>query len=377
MRSAFGTKERRNFSMARERKNERKISESIMEGLTSLLGKLSVEDIEKLKLLMSFTTEAKEVVTLRVFADEYKNLIKNNRSTSYHHSITIALNNLIEFFGPQKAINNITQKDVETFLVYLQQKIRKGHVVYYRNLKAAFNKAKDWGYVKENFFVKVKLPKRQKTAPAFINSNQLSAISNQIKDDVVRDVVTVGFYTGMRLNEIVKLKWKNVNLSTRIITVGDEEFITKGRNQRFIPVSDETLTAFHLQREKRNAIPIGDSYVFCKSNGEKFTGDHFSRRFKSACKKAGIDKSIHFHSLRHSFASNLAQQGVSLYKIKELLGHASITTTEIYSHLNIDSLRDAISKLDDIGPDRTNSTERTDKNMNKQSTSGLRLITNK
>ncbi|MCL5028150.1 MAG: tyrosine-type recombinase/integrase [Bacteroidetes bacterium] len=346
-----------------------------MERLTSLLGKLSVEDIEKLKLLMSFNAETKEVVTLRVFSDEYKILIKNNRSASYLHSVTIALNNLLEFFGSQKVVNSITQKDVESFQIYLQQKIKKGYVVYYRNLKAAFNKAKDWGYVKENYFTKVKLPKRQKTAPAFINSDQLSAIGNQIKDDVVRDVVTVGFYTGMRLNEIVNLKWKNANLSARIITVGDEEFITKGRNQRFIPVSDEALIAFHAQRERRNAIPIGDSYVFCKSNGEKFTGDHFSRRFKSACKKAGIDKSIHFHSLRHSFASNLAQQGVSLYKIKELLGHASITTTEIYSHLNIDSLRDAISKLDDISPERINSAERMDNNEKGKFTTGLRIIT--
>ncbi len=62
---------------------------------------------------------------------------------------------------------------------------------------------------------------------------------------------------------------------------------------------------------------------------------------------ADIDGAIHFHSLRHSFASNLAQKGVSLYVIKELLGHSSITTTEIYSHLNMDSLREAVGKLDD------------------------------
>ena len=348
-----------------------------MEGLQSLLGKLSVEDIEKLKLLMSFNADVKEVVTLRVFSDEYKILIKNNRSASYLHSITIALNNLLDFFGPQKAINNITQKDVETFLVYLQQKIRKGHVVYYRNLKAAFNKAKDWEYVKENFFVKVKLPKRQKTAPAFINSDQLKDISNQIEEDVVRNAVVVGYYTGMRLNEIVNIKWKNINLITRIITVGDEEFITKGREQRFIPISDEALKTLFEQRGKRNAIPIGESFVFCKKNGENFTGDHFSRRFKSACKKAGIDKAIHFHSLRHSFASNLVQQGVSLYKVKELLGHASITTTEIYSHLNIDALRDAIRTLDEISNDGRNWTENANSSNKRKHTPELKLIINK
>ena len=59
-----------------------------------------------------------------------------------------------------------------------------------------------------------------------------------------------------------------------------------------------------------------------------------------------MDKGFHFHSLRHSFASNLAQQGVSLYTIKELLGHSSISTTEIYSHLNMETLREAIMVLD-------------------------------
>lgn len=352
-----------------------------MEGLTSLLGKLSVEDIEKLKLLMSFMNEGntQEVVTIRVFAEEYRTLIKNNMSASYLKSVNISLDYLEKFFKPQKVICNINLKDIENFSVHLQQNDKtdkqnrkrngNGYVVYYRNLKAAFNKAKDWGYIKENYFLKVKLPKRQKTMPAFINSSQLSAISRHIKEFVVRNVVVTGFYTGMRLNEIVNLKWKNVDLNTLIITVGDEEFITKGKNQRFIPISDEALTAILTQRKSEQAIPIGDSYVFSKSNGQRYTGEYFTKRFKRACKAAGIDKEIHFHSLRHSFASNLVQQGVSLYKVKELLGHASITTTEIYSHLNIDSLRNAISKLDDL---QLNST-----NLKKNSSSpGLKLITN-
>jgi len=180
----------------------------------------------------------------------------------------------------------------------------------------------------------------------------------------------------MRLNEIVNLRWKNVNLATRIITVGDEDFTTKGRNQRYIPISDEVFEILEAQRKKlqgkgggsegsqpiilsiQNPLSVspfqkrgeGALYVFAKLNGEPFTGDYFSKRFKRACKSAGIDKSIHFHSLRHSFASNLAQKGVSLYTIKELLGHSSITTTEIYSHLNMDALKEAIETLNGPHP---------------------------
>lgn len=87
--------------------------------------------------------------------------------------------------------------------------------------------------------------------------------------------------------------------------------------------------------------------MFCKVSGERYTGDHISQSFKRACKAAGFDDAIHFHSLRHSFASNLVQKGVPLYTIKELLGHSSISTTEIYSHLNLETLREAIAKFDE------------------------------
>ena len=337
--------------------------------MEEILKNISDNDLEKLKLLLSIIPEQepKEVVTLRVFKDEYLTLIKNNRSKSYYNSVSLALNHLIDFFGIQHSISSIRLKDVEDFLTHLQQKVKpvsknssrggNGYVVYYRNLKAAFNKAKDWNYVKENYFTKVKLPKRQKMAPIFINSNQLSVISDQIKSETVKDFVMIAFYTGMRLDEIVNLKWKNVDLNGRIITVGDEEFTTKGRTQRFIPMSEEALKIIEnlelrMQNEKQKKIisiksrNATQNFVFCKENGKMFTGNYFSRRFKDACKSADMDNKIHFHTLRHSFASNLAQKGVSLYTIKELLGHSSISTTEIYSHLNMNSLREAIAKFD-------------------------------
>lgn len=333
--------------------------------MEEILKNISSNDLDKLRLLLSIIPEceSKEVVTMRVFIEEYKNIIQHNSSSSYLRSILMSLKYLINYFsltdqkpGLQKSIASIELRDVENFLIYLQQKVSKGYVVYYRNLKAAFNKAKDWGYVKENYFTKVKLPKRQKLAPVFLNSDQLSVLSEQLKINVVKDVVVFAFYTGMRLDEIVNLRWKNIDLKNRVITVGDESFTTKGKNQRFIPMSEEAFQVIEnvelrMQNERRKKIiPIKTpgrtwEFVFCKSNGSKFTGDYFSRRFKRACKSAGIDKSIHFHSLRHSFASNLVQKGTPLYTIKELLGHASVSTTEIYSHLNMDSLREAVEKL--------------------------------
>jgi len=326
-----------------------------MEGFNNILKQFSIDDIEKLKVLLSIipSQDQKEVVTLRVFAEEYSNLIKENRSAGYYKSVIASLKHLTDYFSNQRPIHSLGLKDIESFVSHLQRKVVKGYRVYVKTLKAAFNKAVDWSYVKENYFLKVKLPKKQQVNPAYINEEHLELICKQVEVSVVKDFIVTAFYTGMRLNELVNLTWRNVNLNTRIITVGDEEFTTKGRNQRYIPICDEALTSIltrlnggQAQRENEKIIPIGSNYVFSKPSGEKYTGDYFSKAFKKACRAAGIDKSIHFHSLRHSFASNLAQKGVSLYTIKELLGHSSISTTEIYSHLNMDSLKEAIRTFD-------------------------------
>jgi site-specific recombinase XerD len=348
-----------------------------MKIMEELLKNISSKDLEKLKILLSIIPQAeqKEVVTLRVFMEEYSNLIKQNRSKAYYTSVMSSFKHLKEYFGEQKAIQEIGLKEIENYSSYLQQKVNKGFYVYYRTLKAAFNKAVDWGYVKENYFLKIKLQKKQKVNPVFINSEQLLMISDQLKNGTIKDIVIFAFYTGMRLNEIINLTWRNIDLDSRIITVGDENFTTKGRNQRYIPICEEVLSAIEnvelrirqkddgqVQNEKNKGktemrlvkliedasavLIISKGFVFCKRDGSKYCGNFVSRKFKNACVAAGMDSSIHFHSLRHSFASNLVQKGISLYTIKELLGHSSISTTEIYSHLNMDTLREAIGKLD-------------------------------
>ncbi|MFA6978630.1 MAG: tyrosine-type recombinase/integrase [Ignavibacteriaceae bacterium] len=337
----------------------------MIDGIQNILSKISLKEMEKFKILYSMMpqVEQKGIVTLRVFANECSHHIKENRSSSYWRSVKIALRYFVEYFGEQRSISSIQLREIEDFVIHLRHIVKKGYVVYFRNLKAAFNKAIDWKYISENHFLKIKLPKRQKASPAYISSEQFPKILCHVTIAVIRFIILTAYYTGMRLNELVNMTWKNVDLVARIITVGDDEFTTKGRNQRYIPICDELYEVLvrisPSKTEKTSPIVLsinkadnGKRYVFSKSNGMRWTGDYISKKFKNACKAAGIDNSIHFHSLRHSFASNLVQKGVSLYAIKELLGHSSITTTEIYSHLNMDSLREAIKTFD--GP-RSNS----------------------
>jgi integrase/recombinase XerD len=92
--------------------------------------------------------------------------------------------------------------------------------------------------------------------------------------------------------------------------------------------------------------PITNPYVFYRINGIKLNEDFVSRNFKKVVRQVGLSDDIHFHTLRHSFASNLVQKGISIYSVKELPGHKNIVTTMIYAHLNRESLFKAISCLE-------------------------------
>jgi site-specific recombinase XerD len=150
----------------------------------------------------------------------------------------------------------------------------------------------------------------------------------------------------MRLGEIVNMKWNWMDLDRGIITVlHDQNFANKGKKDRIIPMVNVVKDIF-LKQSKDNTNLMTTGYVFIRIPGIKFNEDYISRKFKIAVRKSNLSDKIHFHTLRHSFASNLVQQGVDLYVVKELLGHEDVRTTQIYSHLQSENLFNAIKLLD-------------------------------
>jgi integrase/recombinase XerD len=149
----------------------------------------------------------------------------------------------------------------------------------------------------------------------------------------------------MRLGELVNVKWSWVDLRENIIAVRcSDHFITKSKKERVIPISNFIQTIIRKKIPKIMNIK-NDDYVFYRVKGVRLNENYVSKKFKSYLRAAGLDEIIHFHTLRHSFASLLVQRGVSLYVIKELLGHEALSTTQIYSHLQQQNLRDAINLL--------------------------------
>jgi integrase/recombinase XerD len=290
-----------------------------------------------------------KIVFIQDFQTEYLSYIKSLRAASYHRSIKYSLDCLIDYTGNLKLIQ-LDYRLMEKFILNQYESSKSCAALYYRTLKSAFEKALSWGYIKENPFKKFKSPKVPRTFPVFIDYKMLNIIVEKEKSLLLKDIYFTAFLTGMRLGELINLKWSSIDMNTQAIKVEcSRTFTTKSKKERIIPINK---TLFELLRKRMPKIIdiTREEFVFNKQRGFKLNENYVSKSFKQAVKLSGLNDRIHFHTLRHSFASSLIQKGVSLYVIMELLGHSDISVTQIYSHLIQDNLTDAVRLLDLADP---------------------------
>ena len=277
------------------------------------------------------------------FIKEYKTYITNNYSEKYlKKAVTPSFNRLTKYIS-NISLDNITTKNLDDFISSVYSKSKFAASLYHRTLKAAFNKAVIWNYIQENPFNKIKTPKVTKSFPVYLSEAELILILDKTEDQLLKDIITTAFCTGMRFGELLNMKWNWIDFSQNIITIkNSSEFNSKNKRERIIPTHQKVITIFqtHYQLGKDQ-----NGLVFCRKKNISLNEDFVSKQFKKAVRAAKLNDKIHFHSLRHSFASALVQRGISLYAVKELLGHGNIKTTQIYSHLSQNNLSEAVSLL--------------------------------
>jgi site-specific recombinase XerD len=157
-----------------------------------------------------------------------------------------------------------------------------------------------------------------------------------------KDFVTVTGLMGMRKAELLAMRWDWLDLARRVVTVRNtQDFTTKSKKARVVPLCDEVMAILLSRSERENRI---SDYVF-HWQGSKLSEDRVSRKLKVALEKAKLSPTLHWHSLRHSFASWLVEGGISLFQVSKLLGHASTAPTLIYSHLLPEQLHSALGPI--------------------------------
>ena len=146
---------------------------------------------------------------------------------------------------------------------------------------------------------------------------------------------------GLRVTELTELKRSNLYLSEQVIKV-----VGKGDKERLIPIGKATLKQLKLYLDAvriHQKVQRGfEDHVFLNQSGKKLSRVMVFHVIKDSCTKAGIKKNVSPHTMRHSFATHLVEGGADLRAIQEMLGHESITTTEIYTHLDRSYLQETI-----------------------------------
>jgi integrase len=194
-------------------------------------------------------------------------------------------------------------------------------------LKAMFNLAMEWGWLRDNPARLIKKLKGEKARMRFLNREEIHHLIECSREDL-KPVIIAAVSTGMRRGELFNLKWKDVDFENGFIKVEK----TKNKERRDVPIDvylSETLKDLTESREK------GD-FVFLQKNGNRLTETFIRFRFGAAKKKAGIED-FRFHDLRHTAASLYATGGCDIMSLKNLLGHKSLKMTQRYAHLMPDA----------------------------------------
>jgi integrase/recombinase XerD len=157
-----------------------------------------------------------------------------------------------------------------------------------------------------------------------------------------RAMLELLYSSGLRVSELVGLKQSQV-----FEDVGFLRIIGKGNKERLVPVGKDALKYMKIYKEEvRNHLQIAsgnEEYVFLNRRGKKLSRVMVFKIIKEAVEKVGIEKNVSPHTFRHSFATHLIEGGADLRAVQEMLGHESITTTEIYTHLDRDYLRQVLT----------------------------------
>jgi tyrosine recombinase XerC len=199
------------------------------------------------------------------------------------------------------------------------------------------------GYVQAHPLATIRTPKQEKRLPKFLELDQITKLLSTPDDSSLlgardRAMLELLFSTGVRVSELVDLNLADFDFEGQIIRVRG-----KGKKQRTTPVGQTAIAAIQrylqLRRADSRSTTFDQSALFVNKHGQRLSTRSVRRKLDKYLAEAGLDPSISPHTLRHSFATHMLNNGADLRSVQELLGHQSISTTQIYTHLTTPRLK--------------------------------------
>ena len=273
-----------------------------------------------------------------------KNL-SNNTKDSYYRDVKLFLKwcdeNLINFSA-------ITHQVLERYLMCLKESGYKINSIFRKSqsIKAFYKYLFIEKKIDSNPLSSFKSPKPQRRLPAFLNIKEIEEILsvefNKDRFNGLRLIAVVDllYSTGIRVSELCNLLIENLDLEELWIKV-----YGKGGKERIIPINRKTAEVLRVYLEFRNSYfskkgIFPSSYLFVNKSGGRISRVSIWKDIKKIARLLNIDKNIYPHIFRHTFATHLIQNGADIRSIGEMLGHSSLTTTQIYTHLDNSTIKD-------------------------------------
>ena len=276
------------------------------------------------------------------------NVKKKSENTvlSYNRDLT----KFIKYLRTNKitSLDKVEEKDLEKYIKELNDNGFKSATVS-RNiasLKAFFHYLNNEGVLSNDPTKSLKSPKIEKKIPEILTTDEVFALLEQPSGDSPKEIrdkamLELLYATGIRVSELINLETSDVNLKTSSILCRD------GSKSRTIPYGKKAKDALtrYLEGAREAIVDNKESTIlFANCSGQKMSRQGFWKLIKHYAKKAGIESDITPHTLRHSFAAHLVENGADLRSVQEMLGHSDISTTQIYANMSHSHIREVYNR---------------------------------
>ena len=280
------------------------------------------------------------------YIDKYLEYLKVERKYS-NKTILSYKDDLIEyneFLGNNFTnILNIDMNIVNNYMKYLyDRKITKSSISRkLSSIRGLYNYLVREDIIKENHFNKIQNPKRELYLPKFLKDEELDKIfsvcnSNNPTEERDTLIIELLYATGVRVSELVNIKIKDINREEKLIKV-----LGKGNKERMVIYNNHTKKALdtYLKDGYNYFNKKSSEYLILNKNGNKLSERYIREIINKKVSQATLDIKISPHTLRHTFATDILENGADLMTVKELLGHESLNTTSIYTHITNEQIK--------------------------------------
>lgn len=281
---------------------------------------------------------------MKIFLKEYLSVLKleknlsENTIQSYRNDISSFLFNLEEYNITD--LNEVKQNHLTTFFKSLKETglTSRSASRYHSALKGFFKYLLVNKYIKESPIEKITPPKLSKNLPSVLSINEIDLILS--KPDVngklgLRDkaILELLYACGIRVSELLNLKISSLFFNEEVIRV-----FGKGSKERIVPIGSSAVKWINEYLSKSRPLlekkMKSENFLFLNSRGTKISRMGIWKIVEKYVREAGIKKDVHPHTFRHSFATHLLEGGADLRAVQEMLGHSDISTTQIYTHID-------------------------------------------